>query len=288
MDQGVVYMATGEDFVGESITSARQLKRVMPDTDVTIFADYEPDVDVFDDCIIIDEPQYDFSDKISHLPETPYEKTLYLDSDVYVHRPIPDVFDVLDNFDMAAALDAHQQPAIHDPEHDAPDIYGQYDPIPEFNTGLLAYRDTESVRECLGIWRESYNSEAHWAGQPSFIPGFHGSDVRICPLPRRYNYIPGLRNSVSGQVKVFHNRLKNGPDPGFKDLPPEQLPQLIERVNCTDRARVTYPYGGELIHYTDLEVLTADPLPVQVLKSIARRGPVDAAQLWLKKLRSQF
>jgi hypothetical protein len=281
-------MATGADFVNESVTSARQLKRVMPDVDVTIFADYEPEADVFDECIIIDDPQYDFSDKIGHLPESPYEKTLYLDSDVYVHRPIPEVFDVLDNFDMAAALDAHQQPAIPDPEHAAPDIYGQYDPLPEFNTGLLAYRDTDAVQECLRIWREAYNSETHWAGQPSFIPGFHESDVRICPLPRRYNYIPGLRNSVSGRVKVFHSRLEGGPEPGFKDLPPEQLPQLIERVNRTEEARVTYPYGGELTHHSDLEVLSADPLPVQVLKSIARRGPKDAARLWLRKLRSQF
>lgn len=288
MSRGVIYIATGEDFVRESVSSAEQLKNVMPDIDVTLIADYNPQSQYIDDVQIIPDPNYDFSDKISNLSNTPYENTLYLDSDIYLHKPIYEVFDVLDRFDMALSLDAHQQPAIPDPNYGAPDIYGEFDPVPEFNTGLIAYRDSEAVEDCLAVWQKSYDSENHWAGQPSYIPGFHESDVRVCPLPRRYNFIPGVRNSVSGQVKVFHNRLEGGPEPGFKDLPPSQIPELIKRVNMSSEARVTYPYPGELTHFSDLEILSEEPLYSQLLKSLLRRGPKGATRMWLQKLRRYF
>lgn len=288
MSQGVIYIATGEDFVRESVASAKQLNQVMPDISVTLIADYDPESEYFDNVKIISDPEYDFSDKISNLSNTPYDKTLYLDSDIYIHKPIYDLLNILDRFDMALALDAHQQPAIPDPDYGAPDIYGEFDPIPEFNTGLLAYKDTEAVAHCLNVWEDAYDAETHWAGQPSFIPGFHESNVRICPLPRRYNFIPGVRNSVSGTVKVFHNRLEGGPKPGFKDLPPSQIPQLIERVNKSEKARVSYPYTGELNHFTDLEVLSEDTLHRQIVKSVWRRGPVSSTKMWIKKLRRKI
>jgi len=288
VSRGAIYIATGEDFVKESIASAKQLNRVMPDISVTLIADYDPGSKYFDNVEIIPDPNYDFSDKISSLSNSPYDETLYLDSDIYVHEPIPEVLDALQRFDMALALDAHQQPAIPDPEYGAPDVYGEFDPVPEFNTGLLSYRDTDAVTDCLAVWEEAYDAERHWAGQPSFIPGFYESDVRVCPLPRRYNFIPGVRNSVSGTVKVFHNRLDGGPEPGFKDLPPSQIPQLIERVNASEKARVSYPYTGELTHYSDLEILSEDPLYRQIVKSLWRRGPVGATKAWTEKIRQHL
>jgi hypothetical protein len=284
MSRGVVYIATGEDFVRESSSSAKQLKKVMPDISVTLISDYDPQSQYFDSVEIIPDPNYDFSDKISNLSNTPYHETLYLDSDIYIHEPIYEVLDSLDRFDMALSLDAHQQPAIPNPDYSAPDIYGEYDPIPEFNTGLLAYRDSESVEDCLNVWTESYDPENHWAGQPSFIPGFHESSVRVCPLPRRYNFIPGVRNCVSGKVKVFHNRLEGGPEPGYKDLPPSQIPDLIKRVNKSREARVTYPYTGELTHFSDLEVLSNDPFHYQLVKSMWRRGPIGSTRMWMEKI----
>lgn len=285
MSRGVIYIATGEDFVRESVASAKQLNRVMPEIGVTLIADYDPGSEYFDNIEIIPDPNYDFSDKISNLSNSPYDETLYLDSDIYIHEPIPEVLDTLHRFDMALALDAHQQPAIPNPDYGAPDIYGEFDPVPEFNTGLLAYKNTEAVANCLNVWEEAYDAETHWAGQPSFIPGFYESDVRVCPLPRRYNFIPGVRNSVSGTVKVFHNRLEGGPEPGFKDLPPSQIPQLIERVNKSEKARVSYPYTGEITHFSDVEVLSEDPLYRQIVKSMWRRGPVRSTKLWIEKLR---
>jgi len=257
----------------------------MPDINISLIADYEPTAGVFDNIEIIEEPEYNFIDKISHLDWSPYDETLYLDSDIYVHKPIPEVFDSLERFDMSVSLDAHQQSVIPNKNYDAPGIYGEYTPVPEFNTGLIAYKNNSKVQNCLDIWEQSYDSTTHWAGQPSYIPGFYNSNVRVCPLPRRYNFIPGIRNSVSGEVKVFHNRLQGGPDPGFKDLPPEQIPQLINRVNRSREARVTYPYTGELTHYTDLEVLSQDPLPIQFLKSIWRRGPFKAGKAWLRRIK---
>jgi len=285
MTRGVIYIATGEDFIGEAESSAEQLNEVMPQLDITIFSDRPPETDVIDNHIPIEDPKYDFIDKISRLRDTPYDRTLYLDSDVYVNEPISEVFDILDDFDMAAALDAHQQPAINNGSHEAPDIYdGRYDPAPEYNTGVLAYRMTDSVEHCFDIWEESYDSENHWAGQPSFIPGYVKSDVRICTLPRRYNFIVGLKNVVSGRVKVFHSRLENGPEPGFKDIHPKYLPELIQRVNARDQTRATYPKYGQLKRPDDLVIAPRSSMKNELIPALREHGVVGT----LKRAGAKF
>lgn len=274
MSHGVIYIATGEEFIGEVETSAEQLNRVMPDLDISLFSDQPPETEVINNHIEIEDPEYDFIDKISRLKETPYDRTLYLDSDVYVNEPIPEVFEILDRFEMAAALDAHQQPAI-DGGHEAPDIYdGRYDPTPEYNTGVLAYRMTDPVKHCFDVWESAYDSKNHWAGQPSFIPGLYKSDVRICTLPRRYNYIVGLRNVVSGQIKIFHSRLANGPEPEWKDIRPSLLPELIQRANATSVPRVTYPKNGELKNPDELVIRPPLPIKNRLIRAVRNRGTV--------------
>lgn len=277
MSHGVIYIATGDEFIGEAETSAEQLNRVMPNLDITLFSDQPPETEAINNHIEIENPEYDFIDKISRLKDTPYDRTLYLDSDVYVNEPIPEVFDLLDRFEMAAALDAHQQPAIDDDGHKAPDIYdGRYDPTPEYNTGVLAYRMTDSVKHCFDVWESAYDSKNHWAGQPSFIPGLYKSDVRICTLPRRYNYIVGLRNVVSGQVKVFHSRLSNGPEPGWKDIHPSLLSELIQRVNATSVPRVTYPKHGELKTPNNLVIRPPVSVKNRLIRTVRNQGIVGA------------
>jgi len=283
-DFGVIYVATGEQFVKEAIISAEQLKCMMPDVNITLFSDLHSDSSVFDSIIDVKNPTYSFLDKVKSLQRSPYEKTLYIDTDIYVNEPVYELFDILDHFDMAAALDAHQQPVIPNDEYAAPEIYGEYHPVPEFNCGLISFRNTANVMDCFERWESKYDTSTDWADQPSLIHAFQHSNVSFCPLPRRYNYIPGLRNNVSGIVKIFHNRLYAGMSLGYKDVPPEQLHQLIERVNYTSEARVTYPYRGEIRDYTDLEVLTEDSLPKQFFKSFLRLGPIDGIKSWTKRL----
>lgn len=285
-DVGVVYVATGPDFVDEAEISAEQMRNVMPDVDITLFSDRHTNSSIFDSVVHIDSPAYSFLDKVESIQRSPYQKTLYLDTDIYVNKPVYELFDILDEFDIAASIDAHQQPVIPNDEYAAPEIYtGEYDPIPEFNCGLLSFRDNGRVKECFENWESKYNTETDWADQPSLMHTFNYSDVRCCPLPRRYNYIPGLRNSVSGTVKIFHNRLYPKMELGYKDVPPQQISKLIKRVNRTPKARVTYPYRGEIKDYTDLEVLTEDPLLQQIFKSFWRLGISKATRLWVDKLR---
>lgn len=282
--RGILYVATGSDYVSESITSAEQLRSVMPDVNISLFSDREPDSGVFDSHFIISDPDFDFTDRIRALPRSPYDMTLHIDSDIYVTEPVPELFDVLSDFDLAAALDAHQQPTLNS-EYPAQDLYtNEYQPLPEFNGGLIAYNMSPSVKHLFSLWESLYDPNQHWSDQPALRSAIYESDVRICPLPRRYNFIPGLRNSLSGEVKIIHNRLHHDLKLGFKDVPPDQLSKVIKRVNRTDKARVTYPYRGEISHYSDLEVVTQDTLPVQIIKSLFRLGIRDAVRIYKNKL----
>jgi hypothetical protein len=44
MSKGVIYIATGDDFIEEAIVSVQQLKSVVPSINVTLFCD-KPDPD---------------------------------------------------------------------------------------------------------------------------------------------------------------------------------------------------------------------------------------------------
>lgn len=159
--RGVVYIAAGEEYIRESAASARQLRRVMSDVEVTIFSNEPPESDIFDTHRWLKDPHYNWMDKIEMLPRTPYDRTLYLDSDIYVNEPIQELFDVLTAFNLAAAPDAHQQPVLED-DHHASGLYTErYEPLPEFNCGLIAYRMSNAVERCFDRWRELYDPERH-------------------------------------------------------------------------------------------------------------------------------
>jgi alpha-N-acetylglucosamine transferase len=58
---------------------------------------------VFDE-VVVRDVQKEFADKPTFFAETPFRKTLYLDTDTYVTTPVDDVFELLDSYRIAAAI----------------------------------------------------------------------------------------------------------------------------------------------------------------------------------------
>lgn len=140
----------------------------------------------------------------------------------------------------------------------------------------------------LDNWRGYYNPSEHWADQPGLRAAIYKTDVRVCPLPTRYNYIPGLRNRITGKVKIFHNRLNDRLDLGYKDVPPDQLEQVIQLVNRTDHARVTFPRDGEVTNAADIVVRPSESIPFRIAQSVFHYGPIDAFKFWFRKVRREI
>ena len=102
--RGILYVASGEKFQNEAIISARSIKAVWPNVPLAIITDHPIDVDIFD-VVQIGSMQGNNIDKVRHISLSPFQRTILLDTDTYCLHPFPEIFDLLDHFQIAAPMD---------------------------------------------------------------------------------------------------------------------------------------------------------------------------------------
>jgi hypothetical protein len=221
---GVLYIATKPEFVAEAQESAVSLTDHNPDLNVTLFTTEPYELDVFDQVQTFDDLPSVKRAKLFLLSETPYKKTLYLDSDTYIAGDISPVYSLLEQFDVAAAHAPKRtyQGTLSFPAHgvESEQEFGKVfditapDCFPEYNGGVLAYRTTPATLDFLDLWEEIYTEHVEqpnfFRDQPSLRESLYRSDVRLGTLPPEYNcriwWRRRLRQAVSGPVKIFHGR----------------------------------------------------------------------------------
>ena len=226
-DRGVVYIGTGDRIVEELLRSAESLKKIHPEMRVTVFSDRSIDrPDLFESVELIEDPKYSYIDKILPLLRTPYEETLYLDSDTIIVHSITALFDLLDRFDLAVALEPKPKKLEYPSE--APESF------PEYNTGVFSYRRNEAVYDFFKKWHLIYshqraNVPKTTHDQPAFREALYLASVRFATIPNQYNlrtlYLTSMTRNI--ETAIIHHRafeMKN-------------LPQL----RGIDRERVVIP-----------------------------------------------
>jgi len=238
---GFLYIATGDAFVEEAILSARTVDEQHPETPICLMTDSETAAPVFDDVLLIDNPAYGFEDQILNLDKTPFDRTIYLDTDIYVDDSVADVFDVLDEFDIALA---HSQSREAWPVPEVPEAF------PEYNSGVIAYRQTERFQEFLAKWEEIYfvgkDGSETLRNQPSLRQALYESDIRIVTLTPEYNCMFRYPGHAVGQVKLFHGRLQPVEGPGAGEY--FDAYAAVDVINQTDEPRVFTQLGGINLH----------------------------------------
>lgn len=186
MNKGITYIAFGKKYISEAIHSAKSVKLHNPDLSICIFTDCEIKSPYFDSITVI-KPSHR-RPKVDYLFQSPYEYTLYLDSDTEVLSDISQIFDVLEKFDLAAAYDHNRKrtrPSTLIPAYDAIPYT-----FPEFNSGVLAFRKTEETQRFFHSWQEHfyrYQEESHGLDQPSFRIALWNSNLRLHVLPFEFN-----------------------------------------------------------------------------------------------------
>ncbi len=105
--RGVVYVATGEKFVTEALISVRSVKKQMPGLPIALFTDLQDLVghppEGVDAVFHLTQVTNSCLDKMYPLVDSPYDRTLFLDTDTYLCDRVDELFDVLDHYDIAAA-----------------------------------------------------------------------------------------------------------------------------------------------------------------------------------------
>jgi hypothetical protein len=218
MRRGAIYVAFGQEYVSEALVSAASLKRHMPDLPVTLFCGGDVASPHLDHVVRAarDASLPGCAAKIPHIAASPYERTLFLDSDTYVCGDLAPLFALTEAFDLAAA---------HSPTRAIYEVEGVPDSFPEFNTGVILFRRSPEVQAALSSWAELFSrhlerlgrGEIRWVrpadrrwhalnDQGAFREALYFSSVRVATLPPEYNcrfYAPGF---VEGPVRILHGR----------------------------------------------------------------------------------
>lgn len=152
---GIVYVATRkENYVAEAFLSAHSAKDMMPKLPVTLFTDLVDSAfcrgRCFDNVVpIATQTNYRSRwadgqlDRIKCLIESPYERTLHIDTDTRIQtREVLSLFKKLDTIDIAMA--ECQPDASVSARH-----YGR----PMFNVGVILYKKSAGVIRLLDEWK---------------------------------------------------------------------------------------------------------------------------------------
>lgn len=200
--RGVLYVATGPRHTQEALQSAQSLHKHMPDLAVILYTDQDKVASpLFTEIRKIERPLHTCGDKILPLKETPFERTLFLDTDTHICAPIQDVFEILDRFDLAASHAPYRpsRPFV------TPDCFC------ELNSGVFAYRKTPDMLLLFEKWLELYQVFVEETGrdedQPTFRQAIYESAIKLYVLPPEYNLrtvMPGF--SGRGNIKIVHGR----------------------------------------------------------------------------------
>ena len=137
-DRGYIYTAFGENFYKECVNSAKILKR-STNLPIHLITDQkkilEEDKSLFSS--ISHMPNLHVRSKVDYISLSPFEKTIYLDTDIIVVRGIDELFELLDNFDILATLDTARK------RENISKQIEEYRKIPysfgEVNSGLLCF-----------------------------------------------------------------------------------------------------------------------------------------------------
>src|SRR5437879_2552451 len=147
LKKGILYIATGGKYITEAIQSATSCKEHnnYPIALITDSASHILPKDLFD-IIIIQPAKFSYKDKLL-LRHSPFEQTIFLDTDTYVADKLDDLFKILDYREFAI----HQ--ADEGYEYQMPEVSNA---MPEFNTGVIAYKLTPAVKNLIDVWETSF------------------------------------------------------------------------------------------------------------------------------------
>lgn len=209
---GVLYIASGDPiYCRAALRSAESVRRHSPHLGIHLFSDAagvemaERESDRLGiTALTIENPHR--RSKVDYLKNSPFERTLYLDSDTIACSPLDEVFHVLDRFDVALAH-AHQRNQRRTTRRWTVDIPTAF---PQFNGGVIAYRRNPAVEEFLNQWSRFYHSEGFRKDQVTLRELLWKSELRIATLPPEFNirYEKYLRIWDTGEARprILHLR----------------------------------------------------------------------------------
>lgn len=234
---GILYIASGEKYYNEAIRAISRTKKVMPSVPIALCTDwsegrYCKEIDFY---IELERPSYTFGDKVNNYYNSPFEKTIFLDTDTYLIDSVDVLFEMLDRFDVMAA----HAPIEEDEIIILPDAFA------EMNSGVIAYKKNERAKAMFDLYQSNYEECYQYytikyndvpPDQPSFRYAVYNTDVQFCFLPHEYNCMLDFPCFLSDRVHVMHGHYKEA-----------IMKMKAEQINQKTCLRLYSPERGLLI-----------------------------------------
>src|SRR5690349_17051347 len=209
--QGVLFIATGEKYIRSAIQSAISIRKYCPDLPIHLFANwkelgfhFEPDPYPFYSVEEVKNPHR--RSKVDYMQHTPFDYTLFLDTDTAFNADIRDMFRLLERFDIAATH-AHRRKA---PVRVQPWRIQIPPAFPQYNAGVLLFRKTEAVMQLMKDWSQAFREAGFPQDQITLRELLWLSDLRIATLPPEYNVrflkYHYLWDKTEASTQIFHLR----------------------------------------------------------------------------------
>lgn len=213
-NHGIFYVAAGQKYVDEACISAKSIKKINNSLKISIACNLKPkESDLFDQIIMVDEAVTCRNEgllfKSKYLYDlSPYQKTLFVDTDTFFINDIESGFAILDYFDISMTLDP-------------PDSY--YPTLPSgnkvyckpVNTGVIFFQKNQKNDLFFHKWYQIYlaklteNPRLKESDQTSCTEALMYSQSRFYPLPHEWNTRFCFINTLQEPVKILHAYSKN-------------------------------------------------------------------------------
>jgi hypothetical protein len=183
-NRGVLYVVTTPHYTRAARRSALSVRSTNPDIGIGIYTDQH-----------INDQLFDFIGKITeeggrqkhlYLASSPFDETLYLDSDTLVTAPLDDLFNVLEKFEMAGASVRYRS----SPKRNTNWQIKLPISFPQINCGVLLYKKSNEVNELFKQWSEAIHVGMFKRDQVPFREVLWKSKIKFHTLGPEYN----LRN----------------------------------------------------------------------------------------------
>jgi hypothetical protein len=246
-NRGVIYCATNHiAYFEAALISAIVLRSFHPELPITLVCD-QPLVDRL--------PLYEYGIRLLPMPcnhqdrafrsrdlktylanISPYNETLYLDSDILPIRPLNAIWDYLAQGDIAMVRD--RQPTIADCDHIAHNekaytlslLPGE---TPQYNSGVMLWRNSPLTQSLFKQWQQEWNKfQRH--DQLALVRAIAQFQAGVVTLPINYNISPidAPKLLAENEVYLLHcwgGQVMAG---GYRQIAQQFYPEVVETVQA--------------------------------------------------------
>ena len=239
-EKGVIYAVSGQKYVKQSRQSVRSLKDKNPHITTVAFVNTDTkkkaDMSHFDRTIEVDKTENKI--KVDAIVESPFEVTLYLDTDTYICSDISGVFNLSSKFNVAVTHAPIRIFPVGSTNWSGYHVEDVPKSFPEMNTGVIMYDSSEVTKKLMRDWKSEFEKRYESASkripdQPAFRLALYESGVRHTVLAREYNLRTHVPSYVDQKVSIIHGEGLN-------------LESIKDSINETKGPRVYIPGLGTI------------------------------------------